>query len=107
MDRYLTGLRPEDKAFYAHQVADIILLKIRVRFLPDTVPRHIALYRPFQVLHIAKRRLPHHALAHQTSRDGHMGIFQRLKLRSDLLTVVRHIIFCDLKRISPRLLQSG
>ena len=106
MDGYFTRFGLKDRALHACNVTYVIFLKVRVGIFPHAVPRHINLNIALQILHITKRRLTHNALAHHTAGNGNLPAFQRVEMIPDLKTVMRHIIFCDLKGVFPRLLQS-
>ena len=105
VDGDLAGFGFEHGAADADQIADIKFFEIGIWLLPNDVPRHIRLDGALQILHMAKGRFAHHAFGHHASRHGDFGVFQRVKVRFDLLAVVGHGIFGDGKGVLARLLQ--
>ena len=101
----LAGLGLKDRPLHSEDIADIIFFKILIGLLADTVPRHIDLDAPFQILHIAEGRLAHDALKHHTACDGHFRVLKLFKTLADLRRMMRHIIAGDHKRVLSVLLQ--
>ena len=106
MDRLFSGLGFKHFAFDAHNITDIIFLKIRIGLFANAVPCHIGLDISLQILDITKRCLAHHTFGHDTSRNGNLLSFQCLKIFLNLHTVMGYIIFHDFKGIPAVFTQS-
>ncbi|SCH30130.1 Uncharacterised protein [uncultured Clostridium sp.] len=107
MNGDLTCLGCEHSSFNAHDITDIHLLKIFIRFLAYAVPGNIDLDGSLQVLYIAERSFAHHTLEHHTSCDDCFLSFPLLVIIFHIHTVDSHIIFCNLERILSSCLKFG
>ena len=93
--------------FDTDNVTHVIFLEIGIGFFADAVARHIALHIALQILYITERRFTHNTFGHHTTCDGNRLAFQRIIIVFDFLTVMCHIIFCNLKRVFAAFLQCG
>ena len=101
----LAGLGLEDKSLDADNIADIHALEFLVGLLAQIVSGYIDLNAPFLILYVAERSLAHDALEHHAAGDGDSLVLELVKIAFDLRTVVRLIVFYDLKGILSRRLQ--
>ena len=79
VDRNLAGLRFENAALDADNIADVHLLERGVGLLAERIPRDVALYRPLKILNVAERRLAHDPLRHHSARDGNGLSLERVE----------------------------
>ena len=98
----LPRLRLKDKAAYADDIADVVILLIGgVRLLPHVLAGDVDLQLPVAVGNVRKRRLAHHAAGHEPARDGNFLPFQPGKSFLDGLAVRRHTVARLLIRVMP------
>ncbi len=107
MNGNLTHLCREDAAFHADKVADIQVLELRVRLVSKVIAGDIDLDLPVTVLHMSEAGLAHHALRHQTARDGNLLILVVgivfLNLPAVRVLVIGHDFVGILPRVNQRL----
>ena len=104
VNRNLTCLGLKDLAANADDVADIILLKLRIRLFADRIARHINLNVAAQISNRAEGRLAHDALTHHATCDRDFRVLKRLKLCLDFRGVVALLVGRNLKRVLARCL---
>ncbi len=76
LDRELAGLRDEQRAFGAEDVAEVPVLELRVDVFADVVDRHAQLDAARGVLQRAERGLAHGALEHHASADADLDVLR-------------------------------
>ena len=89
----------EYKALDADDITDVIFFECSVILLADVILADIGLHQTVSVLNIAEGCLPHDTLAHQSACDANILILQRIKVRSDFVAVVCHVIFYNLEGV--------
>ena len=102
MNRNLTGLGLKDLAANTDDIADIVLLKLRIRLFADRIARHINLNVAAQIAYRAERRLAHDALTHHAACDRDFRVLKLIKMRLDFRGVVALLVGRNLKRVLAR-----
>ena len=105
-DGHLAPLGAEHLALDAHDVADIVLLKVVIVVLVHLVLTGVDLDTAGLVLQVAERHLAHTALAHQAACHGHSLPLHGVKVILDILCVVGHIKPGNSERVAALVLQS-
>ena len=107
VDARLAGLRLENIALGADDVAYVELAEVLELLLADGVGAHIELDLPAVVLDVAEYGLAHAALGHYAARDGDALILEGGEIVRYLLRPGRALEARELEGVAPGLAQLG